>query len=389
MLILLKRYTSFTRRSESVMSKILILGAGNAQIDAIKFCQKKGYEVFGCSYTDTDKGISLLNHYKKIDIRDVLGVTSYASENNVSVVYSVGSDLAMPTAMKVSEKLNLKHFISSFTSEICQEKNKLRSYLGEEFKGNIKYFDTKCLEEAMEFEYFPCMMKPVDSQGQRGCYKINNKEDILQLFEKIKMYSRSGTVILEQYVQGPEVSVNTYMEDGRLQFCLVSGREVFEGLPGGIIKRHRFSKKLMNEDIIERIKELVKRTLIKLCILNGPAYFQIKISDGQPYIIEVTPRLDGCHMWNGIAHYCGVDLLNITLEHIMEDKKGVFDYTKEEDCILEFMCSRPGVKFNRNNYDVSRAKYHEWYYETGDNVKILNGHMEKCGYQIYMENESL
>ena len=49
------------------MKKIMILGAGNAQIDAINYCKEKGYEVYGCSYTNTDPGIPLLDHFIQLD----------------------------------------------------------------------------------------------------------------------------------------------------------------------------------------------------------------------------------------------------------------------------------------------------------------------------------
>lgn len=45
------------------MKKILILGAGNAQVDLIEYCKEKGYDVFGCSYSNTDKGIPLLRSF--------------------------------------------------------------------------------------------------------------------------------------------------------------------------------------------------------------------------------------------------------------------------------------------------------------------------------------
>lgn len=154
------------------MNKILILGAGNAQVDAIRFCRNKGYEVYGCSYTSTDRGIPLLGHFKQIDIKDIGAVCEYASENKIDVVYSVGSDLAVPTAMRVSEQLNLRHFISYETAAICQTKNRLRSFLGADFQGNLPYLCASGIEQALGFGQYPCMMKPTDSQGQRGCLSL-------------------------------------------------------------------------------------------------------------------------------------------------------------------------------------------------------------------------
>jgi len=135
--------------------KILILGAGNAQIDAINYCKAKGYEVIGCSYTDTDHGIPLLDHFRQVNIRDTDGVKALAEEYQVDAVYSVGSDLAVPTAMKVSELLNLPHFVSSDTAAVCHSKHLLRETLGSDFDGNLPFITCASLTVALQFVRYP------------------------------------------------------------------------------------------------------------------------------------------------------------------------------------------------------------------------------------------
>ena len=143
--------------------RILILGAGNAQIDAIEYCKNIGYEVVGCSYTTVERGITHLDFFEQVDIKNIDGVVSLAEKYNVAAIYSVGSDLAMPTAMKASERLGLPHFISTETAEICHSKNKMRETLGSDFEGNAKYIVCENLQEALKYDAFPGMMKPVDS----------------------------------------------------------------------------------------------------------------------------------------------------------------------------------------------------------------------------------
>ena len=254
------------------MKKVLILGAGNAQIDAIEYCKGQGYKVYGCSYTDTDKGIPYLDEFKQINIIDAEAVAEYVKDNGIDLVYSVGSDLAMPTVAKVSEKLGLPHFVSYDTALTCNLKHKMR------------------------VECYPAMMKPVDSQGQRGVHKVESFEEIKENFEKSMLYSKSGKIILESYLEGQEISVNTYVKNGKVIFALVSDRVSFKEFPGGIIKKHLLPTQF-SKNVVEKVKDLVQRVLQKLEIKDGPAYFQIKVVGDEPYLIEVTPRLDGCHMW--------------------------------------------------------------------------------------------
>lgn len=366
------------------MKKIMILGAGNAQIDAIEYCKAKGYEVYGCSYTNTDKGIPLLDHFKQIDIKDVEGIAAYAEQEKIDVVYSVGSDLAVPTVMAVSEKLGLPHFISSETAEICQAKHKMRTFLGSDFKGNIPFAVCETMEDAVAFKNFPGMMKPVDSQGQRGCYRVDSVDDIKANFETSLGYSKEGKVIIESFIDGPEISVNAYVQNGVLKFALVSDRIVFDEFPGGIIKEHLLPSTAVDDASRAETIDLVNRMVKKLKIENGPAYFQIKLDHNHPIVLEVTPRLDGCHMWNLIKHYCGADLLDATFEHLLNGTDVLTENVEfpESKYKLAFMCEKPGESYDRSKYDCSKAQYIFWYYETGDVVKRLNGFMEKGGYQI-------
>ncbi|ASW42451.1 ATP-grasp domain-containing protein [Clostridium isatidis] len=370
------------------MKKICILGIGNAQLDAINYCKEKGYKVYACSYNDQGRDKAELDDFKIIDIKDIEGVKKYVIDNKIDIVYSVGSDIAMPTVAKVSEELNLPHFITYETAQICQNKYQLRKVLGEDFEGNVKFKLIKSKDEIDEWREYPAILKPVDSQGQRGVRLINNKIEFEKYFDDSMSYSVRKELIIEEYIDGPEVSVNAFAVNGEVIFALVSDRIVFEDLPGGIIKEHVVPTSFCSADVEKKVREIAISVMNKLGILNGPAYFQIKIMNGVPKIIEVTPRLDGCHMWNLIKHYTGVNLLSMTLDYLMRDLDVDFnevrgkDLLKNEPKTLKFLCEETGVKYNREKYNVDKAEYLQWYYENGDIVKKINGYMEKGGYII-------
>ena len=365
--------------------RILILGAGNAQIDAIEYCKAHGYEVVGCSYTTVDCGIPHLDIFEQVDIKSIEGVKALAGKYGVSAVYSVGSDLAMPTVMKVSEQLGLPHFITAEAAEICHSKGRMRETLGEDFGGNAAFRVCSTLEDALEYNSFPGMMKPVDSQGQRGCFKVESAEDIKERFAASLDYSFEGKVIIEEFIDGPEVSVNAYMQDGKMKFALVSDRYAFDELPGGIIKEHRVPSSFADEEAQAKTVDLAARVAAKIGIDNGPCYFQIKLKDGkEPIILEVTPRLDGCHMWNLIKHYCGADMLEACFRQLLEGESvldGEYSMPREEYSLI-FMSREPNTKFSKADFDTEGAEYVCYYYNDSDRVLKINGYMEKCGYII-------
>ena len=287
--------------------------------------------------------------------------------------------------MKVSADLGLPHFISYEAAETCHAKHKLRNALGPDFEGNVKYIVCSTLEEALTYDIFPGMMKPVDSQGQRGCFRVDSAEDIREHFAASLDYSIEGKVIIEEFITGKEISVNAYRQGGVTRLAVVSDRVCFDEYPGGLVKKHRIPSKYADDAQQAAAIDLVERISDRVGLTDGPVYCQIKLgSDGKPYVLEIAPRLDGCHMWNLIKHCCGADLLDACFRQLIYGEE-VLTETYElpaGDYELEFLCEETNASFDPGKYDLADALFSRAYYSKGDRVYRVNGHYEKCGYVI-------
>lgn len=364
--------------------KFLILGAGNAQVDLIRLCKERGLDVYGLSYSDKDRGIPLLDHFEQINIVDTEAVRNYVLGHAIDYIYSVGSDIAVPTFTRVASESGLFTFISPEIADICCEKGEMRRALGNDCPYNVPFALCGSPDELDGVDVFPAIMKPVDSQGQRGVFKVSSVEEAKQRFDESVSHSRSGKVIVEQFIDGDEVSVNAYVLDGEIIFCLLSDRESFPQFPGGIIKAHHLPSVYEQSPVRERVRDLVRTVIGRLGIQNGPVYIQIKISGGRPYLLEVTPRLDGCHMWRLIERYCGVNLLTMTLDHILTGSVAKpVPAPKAFPHHTEFFCEPPGTAFDPAKFEGLYADYAEYYCRSGETVRKMNGFMEKCGYRIF------
>ena len=89
-------------------------------------------------------------------------------------------------------------------------------------------------------------------------------------------------------------------------------------------------------------------------------------------------------MWNLIKHYCGADLLDASFKHLLNGDPGLdgnYMMSSEEYRLL-FMSQEPNTSFDKGSYDRNGALYTCYYYNDGDRVLKINGHIEKCGYII-------
>ncbi|HNV80460.1 MAG TPA: ATP-grasp domain-containing protein [Tenuifilaceae bacterium] len=372
--------------------KILVLGTGNAQVDFIEHCKKLGLEVHSCSYLPEGRGIDVSDYFSIINITDINNVTEYVERNGIDVIYSTGSDIAMPTIASVSEKLNLPVFISSKTANTCNHKTLLRNTLKSIPDYSVTSMEVTEESDLGKWAIFPAILKPNDSQGQRGITEIYSADQLLDSFKFAISHSRTKTAIIEEYIEGFEISINIYVVNYQIVLQFITERISFNEYPGGIIKSHLYpvTRKLNIEKITQMSNAVVKTFDIK----NGPAYFQIKIDKNEnPKIIEITPRLDGCHIWRLISELKGINLFDIIVNHLINNEVdiSIFEQNKPDKAPraeLIFFTSSPGDKFSMKNFHaVKDAVYTEWYYRDGEIVRPINQYAEKVGYQIIFHKQ--
>lgn len=368
------------------MKKIVVLGVGSAQADFIRVLKKHGYYVIGMSYKREGAALHLVDEFVLINIIDKERILEFMKLNNVESIYSVGSDLAMPTIGYVNDSLGFCSFVSERIAMTMQDKFLFRSFLKQNDIESLKFVSVTDEQELNSWDIFPVMVKPVDSQGQRGVEMVSDKKSLIDAFHVAKKLSNSKRVIVEEYIEGNEISVNSYFYKGCLKYIFISDRRVVEGFTGGLVKGHDFPANIT--DIHRnKIRNIVEQVASALHYTDGPMYFQMKYRDNDVYIIEGTPRFDGCHLWRLIEKRYGINLLEITMEHLFEGRISHFPQCNEPSNtkdIIEFLVQTPGTIFHQDVYkkDIKDACYVELYYNEGDIVRPINGKADKVGYVI-------
>ncbi|MFO7735660.1 MAG: ATP-grasp domain-containing protein [bacterium] len=363
---------------------ILVLGTGNAQIDLIEHCKDKGFHVHACSNRNSDTGRFLVDEFTMTDIKDTDSLTDYCRKKSIGCVYSTGSDIAVPAAAKISDRLGLPSFLSKETAFSMRDKAEVRKSLGDsEF--NLPFREISRKSELQNWDCFPAIIKPVDSQGQRGVIKVDSVEEATSVFSSVQKFSMSGRVIIEKFMDGDEISINAYICNSNAVFSVISDREIFSEFPGGIPRRHQVPSQYDSSFMRKKASELVNIICRKFSLYNGPLYIQAKIDGNHIKLIECTPRLDGCHLWRLIEHAYGVNLLDISIQHLIYGEKPSSDrflHKKSVPCFLEFICQKPGTKVEKNISGAKDCVFLRWYFKSGEKVRSLNGYMEKVAYFI-------
>lgn len=365
----------------------LILGTLAGQTDAITMLQRWGWEVHACGHETVGPGVEAADGFHLVDIVDPGAVAALAERLDVSMVYSVGSDIAMPTIAAVSEQLGLPHFHDQRTTEILHRKDLLRAFLRRAGISPVEHRQLSDVADVGGFTSYPAILKPVDNQGQRGITIVGSPEEARAAFTRAEDASRSGNVIIEELLDGPEISVHVFVVNGEVRFFLPTDRYVWDGPLVGIPEAHAVPSAFLDATARPAVEELVRLFVSELEVQNGPLYFQLKLTrERGPRIIEVASRLDGCHLWRLIEFHTNFNLMAACFRYLAGDgwtEPGTWD--DESEHILRFHLGPPDRPFDRSDHplpDDERVVFNEFQVSDGELPRDTNGVVARVGYYI-------
>ena len=293
--------------------RIMILGASLLQLPAIRKAKQLGLEVVAVDMNPDAIGFAEADVKLVISTIDIPAVVQAAKEHRVDGVMTLASDMPMRTVAAVAKELGLIG-IDADTATKATNKAAMRRALQEHGVPIPRFFKVADHEEylraAAEFTV-PFIVKPADNSGSRGIYLVNDpsdKEQIEAAYTHCKPHSRSGDVVVEEYMRGPEVSVETLTVDGICHVIQITDK-LTTGAPHFVEMGHSQPTRHPAE-IAERIREVAIAANRAIGITNGPSHTEIIVTEEGPKIVELGARLGGdCITTHLVPLSTGVDMV--------------------------------------------------------------------------------
>lgn len=296
--------------------KLLILGGGHCQLNAIKRAKEKGYEVIVSDYLEDAPARLICDHSELVSTFDVEANIKAGKKHDIDGIMTLGTDQPVYTAAKVSEALNLPCLIDSKTAKAVTNKKVMKMIFKENNIPTAKFLFLKRdfkKEELKEIK-FPVVIKPLDSQGQRGVYKLDSIGAVRENLEKVLSYSREEEVLIEEYYEHEEITVSGWVDEGTAHTLTVTDRVTYNNYPSiGICTCHNFPSKHLNK-YYDEIEGITQKIVKAFNIKNGPIYFQMLIGKEGIKVNEVACRIGGAYEDELIPLLTGVDILDLVME---------------------------------------------------------------------------
>jgi len=224
----------------------LFLGASISQLAAIRQARATGWRVVAIDGDASAIGLAAADVGETIDFTDVERVIPFADSQRVDAVVAKSTDRAVPAAATVADRLGLPG-IGIETGCLMTNKAAMRARLAHHGVPQPCFAiiaDSAESDGALESVGLPAVLKPVDSGGQRGVYRIENRAQLAQLFERALAHSRAREAILERYIHGSELNGIVVARRGTPTLITLSDRLRPPGAGFGVGWAHLYPSQL-------------------------------------------------------------------------------------------------------------------------------------------------
>jgi biotin carboxylase len=283
-----------------------------------------------------------------VSVEDEPAIDRLAAAERVDGIVASGIDFPVAIAARVAARLALAHPLDPVRAQTATSKLRQRERFEAAGVPHARHRVCASLSEASaaaaELGY-PCVVKAPDLQGQKGLGFVRDAGALPDAFDLARGLARSSVVLIEEFVDGPELTVNAFSVDGRFRPLTVTDRIVAEPPAFGVALAHVWPSALP-ENVVEEAVRVAEAAAAAVGIENGPTYTQVLVDDDGPRVGELAARLGGGHDAELCEAALGVHLNRVTIAGALGERLYEGAFVPDElvgGACIRFLVPEPGV----------------------------------------------
>lgn len=293
------------RDPRAARARLLVLGAGPAQLGLLEAARARGdVHVIAVDRDPNAVGLSLADERAILSTEDEEGIDRLARAREVDGIVSPGADWPVGIAARVAARLGLAHPIDPATGAVATSKLRQRERFAAAGVPHARSVDPRDGEVRL-----PVVVKAPDRQGQRGLTLVESPGELDAALERARAEARGTGVLVEELVDGPEVTVNAISVAGTFVRLLVTDRLTFPTPAFGVARAHVWPSLAATPAVVDVVRSAVESVGIR----DGPSYTQVRVGPDGPVVMEVAARLGGGHDAELVHAVTGIDLAGLAV----------------------------------------------------------------------------
>lgn len=363
--------------------KLAIIGASTGQLPLCIKAKELGHTVICFAWANGAVCKDVADTFYPISIFEKEEILKICRREKIDGVVSNASDATAEVTSYIATEMGL-HGIQYSSFIALKDKSIVRQLTKDVLElSQVKVY---LLQDEKEV-FFPCIVKPVIGYAKKGVTLARSVSDL----QIAKSYALEGTdcpIMIEQYISGAEISVETISFEGRHYIIQITDKEN-SGAPHFVELGHH-QPSLISDVAKARIHKIIPHLLDSVNLQNGPSHIEMIVTpEDEVYLIEINPRGGGDEISNKLVRLStGYDYL----QGMIEVALGTF----KEPVLNARKCS--GIYFlsqqraNRLPAFEDDTKY-EWlvekHFDISNGMNEATGNYDRNGYLIYQADQKI
>ena len=371
----------------------MVLAAGLLQIDVIEKAKSMGYYVLAVDGNPKAPGFNVADKAICADIVNEETMLKIARDEHVDGVIHPCSEVSMAGMGRINDELGLSGI--SREQAICATNKHLMRKAFE--KGNApspKSILAQDAEDAWsrlqnEFDT-DAILKPSRNSGSRGIAKVSrnmDKGDFIRAYDESLSESRDHSVLIEQFIEGPEFSIEMIVWQGEIHVLTVTDKKT-TGAPHFVELGHNQPSCFSATDV-ETLKAAAVAGVRALGVNNCACHAEAKLMNGKAYLMEVGARLGGDFISTELTHLStGIDMVAAAIDVALGVEPDLSAKEEPKGVCIRYFCPKPGKLVSILNTEVlNNPHVYLWeiYPKEGDVIPAVTSSLCRSGHVIVTE----
>lgn len=380
------------------MKKLLVLGAGLLQVPVIKKAREMGVYVIAADDDPDAPGMAMAD--KAIVPGELMNeekLVAIAKREQIDGVIHPCSEVAMNVMGRINDELHLSG-ISKDMAIRATNKHLMREAFERYSAPSPMSILTKDNEDAWQVfcEQFTtnAILKPSRNSGSRGIAKVEKgitKEAFFELYRRALEESRDHQVLIEQFIEGPEFSVEVIVWNGEPHVLAVTDKKTTEA-PYFVELGHN-QPSVFPEEIQQKLKEGAIAGIKALGLSNCAAHCELKVQDCEVYLMEIGARMGGDFISTELTHLStGIDMVAATISVVLGMEPNLQPTEEKHGVCIRYFTPEPGRLMAIEGEDALKddhVYYAEIYHKVGDIIPEVKSSLDRSGHVIVTDVDAL
>ncbi len=318
---------AYKTASEIRGKKLLLVTSDSSDLAFVEAARDLGVHVIACDrYEDRERSPAkkAADQAWDLDYKDIKAVAQRCREEGVDGVLAGYSEDRVLAACRIAREIGSPFYATEEQIEVTRDKRRFKE-LCREYGVRVAgdYGDLLPLtDQARENLPYPVIVKPSDSGGRKGITVCQGPQGLDEAIHLALSQSQKGEVVIEDYLEGLELSAVYTLSDGRISLSCLNDKYISEGEKQSQLCDLVLAPSSLYEDYLRETDPRIRALLSGIGARDGVVSFQFIAHEKGITAFEMGYRVNGNDDFKVISRFNGLNFMKMLIRHSLTGSMG-------------------------------------------------------------------